>query len=340
MSKKNTSMHVKLIVNPGAGKASEAAEKLKLVTSALKKNGLKVDVAYAKPKEKATSIARRASKDGYTVIIAMGGDGTIEAVMRGLVGSKAHLGIIPIGIDNNIAKSLGIALDLEEACELIASDHTYKLDIGQVKTRKGKKFNFLEMATIGFSAAIYPAANKIASGNIAKIKDAAMTLIHHETKPKIFLTLNDESKVKVKSMLVMISNTPIFGKKFLVAPRASVNDSLLDVAVYPEFSKAELIRYYADVMNGGYSGNGKVQHYQARRLKVKTDPKLEVMADGVALGKGTVTIKILPGALRVITTKKGPALETPQNGTEKTNVPEPFPTNGKKNVEESAISLG
>jgi YegS/Rv2252/BmrU family lipid kinase len=339
MSKKNKSMRVKLIANPGAGKASDAANNLKLVIGFLKKNGLKVDVAFAKPKEEATPIARRAIKDGYKIVIAMGGDGTIEAVMRGLIGSKVRLGIVPTGTENNIAMSLGIPKDLEEACALIASDNTLKLDTGQVKTRKGKKFVFFEMATIGLSAAIYPDANKAASGKLSSIKDAAMTLIHQETRPKVFLTLDDESKIEVETMLVMVSNTPVFGKNFMVAPEASLQDGLLDISVYPDFSKAELLRYYAAVMDGGYSGDGKVQHYQARKLKLKTSPKLDVMADGVALGRGTVTIKVRPGSLRVITTEKVQGLESPQKDSPEI-LPEPVsPTVDKNHLEEKEIIL-
>ncbi len=186
MSKKNKSIRVKLIANPGAGKGSDSAGNLKLVTGYLEKNGLKVDVAFAKPKEEATPIARRAVKDGYKIVIAMGGDGTIEAVMRGMVGSKVRLGIVPAGTENNIAMSLGIPKDLEEACALIASDNTLKLDIGQVKTRKGKKFVFFEMATIGLSAAIYPAANKVASGKLSGIKDAALTSSTRKPNQRFF----------------------------------------------------------------------------------------------------------------------------------------------------------
>jgi diacylglycerol kinase (ATP) len=328
MSKKNKPMHVKLIANPGAGKVADAANNLKLVIGNLEKNGLKVDVAYAKPKEKATLIARRAVKNGYKVVIAMGGDGTIEAVMRGMVGSKAHLGIVPAGTENNIALSLGIPSELEEACAMIASANSIKLDVGQIKTSKGKKFVFFEMATIGLSAAIYPDANKAASGKLSSIKDAALTFIHQETSPKVFLTLNKESKISVETMLVMVSNTPVFGKNFRVAPGASLQDGLLDVSVYPDFSKAELLGYYAAVMNGGYSGDGKVQQYQVHKLKIKTSPKLKVMADGVALGRGTVKIKARRGALRVITTEKG--LEDAQKGSTRT-LPEPVSTSSGEN---------
>jgi diacylglycerol kinase (ATP) len=141
-------------------------------------------------------------------------------------------------------------------------------------------------------------------------------------------------------MLVMVSNTPVFGKNFKVAPQASLQDGLLDISVYPDFSKAELLRYYAAVMDGGYSGDGKVQHYQARKLKVKASPKLDVMADGVALGKGTVTIKVRPGALRVITTGKSSDPENPQKDMAEI-LPAPLPPAvGKNHHEESVISLG
>jgi YegS/Rv2252/BmrU family lipid kinase len=341
MSKKNKSMHVKLLANPNAGDgdASEAADNLKLVIGYLEKNGFRVDVAFTTPKEEATPVARQAGKNGYKLIIAMGGDGTIEAVMRGMVGSKARLGIIPAGTENNIAKSLGIPSDLEKACALIASDYTLKLDVGQVKTRKGKKFVFFEMATIGLSATIYPDANKVASGKYSRIKATALTFFHQDTKPKVFLTFNDESNIDVETMLVMVSNTPIFGKNFMVAPVASLQDGLLDISTYPDFSKVELIRYYAAIMDEGYSGDKKAQHYQARKIKVKASPKLDVMADGVALGRGTVTIKVLPGALRVITTEENIGVESPQKSASE-KMPESVPPADVKKQKESVISLG
>jgi YegS/Rv2252/BmrU family lipid kinase len=342
MSKRNKSLRVKLIANPNAGEgdASDAADNLKLVVGFLKKNGIKVDVSLTSPKEEATPVARRAGKNGYKVVIAMGGDGTIEAVMRGMIGSKARLGIIPAGTQNNIAKSLGIPSDLEKACALIASDDTLKLDIGRVKTRKGKKFDFFEMATIGLSATIYPDANKMASGKFSGIKATALTFFHQETKPKIFLTFNDESKINVETMLVMVSNTPIFGKNFMVAPEASLQDGLLDISVYPDFSKVELLRYYAAVMDEGYSGDKKAQHYQARKIKVKASPKLDVMADGVALGRGTVTIKVLPGALRVITSEKNIGVKSTQKDTAKKLPVTIPPAVEKEQPKESVISLG
>jgi len=105
-------MCVKLIANPtaGDGDTSDAADNRLQVIGYLEKNGLKVDVALIKPKEEATPVARRASKKEYKVVIAMGGDGTIEAVMRGMVGSKARLGIIPAGSRNECRRPLEASL--------------------------------------------------------------------------------------------------------------------------------------------------------------------------------------------------------------------------------------
>ena len=325
MSKKVKTIRIKLIVNPGAGNASEAGKNLKLVTGYLKKNGLKADVVQAKPKTKATPLAKKAIKDGYKIVVAMGGDGTVEAVMRGMVGSKARLGIVPAGVENNIAKSLDIPLNLEEACALIASDKTCKLDVGQVKTGKGKRFSFFEMVSVGLSSAIYPAETKAIGGELSGTTSAAsspiqaetkavggeLSSLQEETKSKVFLNLDDETIIAVETMLVMVSNTLVFGKKFLVAPNPSSKDGLLDISVFQDFSKAELVGYYAKMIDGSYSGNGKVQRYQARKLKVKSSPELKVMADGIDLGKGTVTIKMWPGALRVIAAKKSLGMESP-----------------------------
>ncbi|MBE3144435.1 MAG: diacylglycerol kinase family lipid kinase [Planctomycetes bacterium] len=322
MSKKNKPIRVKLIANPGAGNVLEAASRLEQVTRYLLDYGLKVDVALAKPKKEAIPIARKAVKDGYDVVIAMGGDGTLGAVIRGIAGSKVKLGIIAAGTENDIAASLGIPEDLKEACALIASGHTRKLDLGQVSTKKRKKFYFFMVTAIGLTATIYPLINEVPEGKLAGIKDAVMTLLKFKSKPTVFLTLDDESKIEVETMLVTVANTPVTGAKNLVAPDASMEDGLLDIAVYPGFSKAELLSYFVRSAHEGSTPDGRIQRYRARKIKVKTSPKLDVAAEGIILGKGSARIKILPGALRVIAPEPGPGAEKPLEKSTK-ELPEP-----------------
>jgi len=323
MSKKNKPIRVKLIANPGAGKPLEAASRLEQVTRYLMDDGLKVDVDLAHPKKEAIPIARKAVKDGYDVVIAMGGDGTLGAVIRGIAGSKVKLGIIPAGTENDIAASLGVPEDLKEACALIASGHTRKLDLGQVSTKKRKKFYFFMVAAIGLTATLYPEISEVPGGKFAGIKDAVMTLLKFNAKPTVFLTLDDESKIEVETMLVTVANTPVTGVKNLVAPDASMEDGLLDISVYPGFSKAELLSYFVRSAHKGSTPDGRIQRYRARKIKVKTSPKLDVAAEGIILGKGTARIKILPGALRVIAPEPGPGAEKPQEEVANKELPEP-----------------
>ncbi|MBC7878566.1 MAG: diacylglycerol kinase family lipid kinase [Anaerolineales bacterium] len=309
MSKNNKPIRVKLIANPGAGDVSKATSKIEDVARYLLEYGLEVDVALVKPKKEAIPIARKAVKKGYDIVIAMGGDGTIGAVIRGLAGSKVKLGLIASGTKNDIARSLGIPEDLKEACALIASGHARKLDLGQLSTKDHKKFHFFMVTAIGLTATVFPLIKEVPEGKLSGIKDAVATILKFEPKPTVFLTLDDESKIEVETMLVTIANTPLIGSKNLVAPDASLDDGLLDIAVYPNFNKADLLAYFARTANEGVVPDGNIQRYRARKIKVKTSPKLDVAAEGIILGKGTAKIKVLPGALRVIAPEPGHGAE-------------------------------
>ena len=93
---------------------------------------------------------------------------------------------------------MGIPEDGQAACDLIVSGHTRKLDLGEVKTKKHKKLIFFEVVTIGIASALFPDVEESPKGDLSGIKDAVMTMWHHPTKPKVFLTLDGESKIKVK----------------------------------------------------------------------------------------------------------------------------------------------
>jgi len=312
MPKFNAAGRAKLIANPGAGDGTNISGRLEEVVRRLSEYGIDVDVALAKPVEEATPIARKAVKRGYSPVIGMGGDHTITAVAQGLVGSQTPLGIIPAGTQNDIAASLGIPEDLEEACSIIAAVHARRLDLGQVSMKGRKKFVFFMVTAIGLTATIYPDIKDVPHGDFSDIKDAILTFLEFKANPKVYLTLDDESKIEVETMLVTVTNTPLIGVKNLVAPDASMEDGLLDIAVYPNFSKPELLAYFAKTAGKGVTDDGKIERYRARKIKIKTTPKLDVAADGTFLGKGTVRINVLPGALHVIAPEVGAGAEQPQ----------------------------
>jgi diacylglycerol kinase (ATP) len=317
-------LRAKLIANPGSGKGLDSAGRIDQVTRYLEASGIQLDVELATHKKLATRIAKRAVMDGYNLIIAMGGDGTISAVIRGIGRSKVFLGIIVAGTMNDIGKSLGIPADLKEACALIASGHTRKLDLGQVKTKNKEKSYFFMVTAIGLHATLDPLFKSVPKGNISSLGEVVTTLLNYDTKSKVLLTLDDESKIEVQTMGVTIANLPLAGMNNLVAPDASPEDGLLDISVYQNFSKAELLAYFAHTANQGETKDGKLQRYRARKIKVKALPKMDVTADGVKLGQGTVRIKVCPGALRVIAPEPGTGVERPRRGAAD-ELPTPLP---------------
>jgi diacylglycerol kinase (ATP) len=247
----------------------------------------------------------------------MGGDDTIQAVIRGMAGSKARLGMIAVGTANNLAKSLGIPEDVDKACDIIAEGNVRKLDLGQVKVKKGKKLHFFELVILGIGAAIYPHAIKVRKGKrvVQSLKGVVQTVLSHETAPKGTLQMDEESNVTVESMLAIVSNAPLIGPNMLLDPDASMDDGLLDVSVYPNFSKGQLLALSAKSLNGKEPDDGKIQRYRVEKVTIKTKPKLDVMADGIMLGKGKVKIKVFPGALRIYAPEVGAGVEKPKEET-------------------------
>ena len=320
MPKKRGSGRVKLIANPGAGKIRASGALLEQVTRLLIGHGLELDVALAGPKRHVIPIARKAVRDGYHAVIAMGGDGTIGAAIEGVAGSDVHFGIIPAGTENDFALSLGIPEDIEEACALIAADTVRPVDLGQLSTKERRNFPFFMVTAVGLIATVYPHIKNLPEGDLSGIKEALSRFLEHENNSKVWLTL-DESRIEVETMLVLVVNTPLIGLKNLVAPDASLEDGLLDVIVFPGFSKAGLLAYFARTAEETSAPDGRIERYRARRIKIKTLPKLDIAAEGMIMGKGTARIRALPGALKLIAPEPGAGAEKPLDEAQTLPVP-------------------
>ncbi len=308
---KNKSLYAMLIANPGAGQIKKQESLMVDVAQHMVDHGIQVDVALAHPIKEATRAARKAVKNGYDIIIAMGGDGTLGAVMRGMVGAKTRLGIIPAGTSNDFALSLGIPEDIKVACDVITAGKTRKLDLGRLRTNKTDRFDFFMVTTVGIVSTVFPMIKNVPEGEYSHITDALKTLFKFNSTPTVFLTLDDQPEIKVETMLVTITNTPLIGLHNLVAPDASLQDGLLDIAVYPGFSKAELLAYFARTAGEKSPSDDKVQRYRASKIKIKTSPKLDIAAEGLMMGKGKAWIKALPAAIRIFVPETGIHVEKP-----------------------------
>src|SRR5512140_2025683 len=311
MTKKNKQLYAKLIANPGAGQVLKQASLIVDVAHYLTERGLNVDVALARPTKNAARAAKKAVKEGYDIVIAMGGDGTIGGAIRGMVGAKARLGVIAAGTENDFALSLGIPEDVHQACDIILAGNTRKVDLGRLRTKKTDRFDFFMVTTVGIVSTVYPMIKGIPAGEYGKLKDAVKALFKFDASPKLYLTLDDQAEFEVDTMLVTITNTPLIGLHNLVAPDSSLEDGLLDVSVYPGFNKAQILAYFARTVNESAPENDRVQRYRARKIKVRTSPKLDIASEGLLMGKGTAWIKALPAAIRVLAPEPGAGAEKP-----------------------------
>src|SRR6185437_4862381 len=140
----------KLIINPQSWHGTEFQDISEHISARLAEHGIQVDVTHTTESEHGTHQAHAAAQEGFELVIAAGGDGTIQEVAKGLLGTKATLGIIPCGTMNNVAHSLYIPEDVDAACELIATGRRKMIDVGMVN---GKPF--LEVVSIGFEAPLF-----------------------------------------------------------------------------------------------------------------------------------------------------------------------------------------
>ncbi len=293
-------MEAKLIFNPASGNPAESAMQLMELLRHLQTQRIQTEVSLVQPEMDLSALACRAVRAGAQWVIVSGGDGTIESVARGLVGSRTTLGIIPTGTRNNIARSLGIPIDsIADAVALLQTGRRLKIDVGRVSYGRVSRF-FLEAGAIGLASALYPSADDIQHGDVTKIGEFIATLVTHAPS-EIRLRLDrSRHEITTQAHLVLIANMPFMGANFQIAPDVAFDDHRLDVFVYAHLSKLDLIGHAMQPPNT--TPDARIQRYRARTLAIATDPAMPVIVDGVTLdvGNDPVTMTVQPRGLTVM----------------------------------------
>jgi len=296
-------MRTVLILDPTSGASllathqSSPEENEAMILAALHTYNIEPEVWHTTPEDAGDGLAQRAARDGYNFVIAAGGDGTLHAVARGLIGTTSTLAIIPMGTMNNIARSLKIPETVEEACAILAHGKTTRIDVGKINGHI-----FLEVAGIGLEAALFPAAEEIKSSGFRStlhgIFEGLSTLFAFQ--PTRFTISFDGGRSRAyKAVQVSICNSPYYGARLQFAPKAVMNDGLLDVLVYRNFSKFEYLRHAITISQGMRPFEPKVTRRKIKSLHIGAAEPVEIHADGVPLGHTPATVTIDTGALRV-----------------------------------------
>jgi diacylglycerol kinase (ATP) len=287
---------IRVLINPQAG--AKGGLPIQHVTedeirAALAAHGLGDDVIVADSEEAAIAATCDAVAQRYDVVVAAGGDGTVDVVARELLGTRTALGILPLGSVMNVARMLGIPRDLEEAAAILAAGHVRTIDVG---TAKGQIF--FEGGSVGLNAAVFSAAQQIDTGHYRSLGAALWVLLRYRP-PRMILHL-DERVLTTRALAVAVANGPYAGLGFTVAPEAALDDGKFDVVIFSRFSRLELIRHFASIAFGRRQYSAKTATYRSGRVRIEGVHPLPCRADSHDLGSTPVEYEVLPGALRVV----------------------------------------
>jgi diacylglycerol kinase (ATP) len=265
-------------------------------------------------------LAHAAVAAGARWLAVAGGDGTVEAVASTLIDTSTPLGVIPCGTYNNFARSTGIPLDPLEAARLIRSGATRKMDVGFVN---GKPF--FECVGSGLDAAIFPLGEEIKDGEFLNwfklLKTAAKyprrvfdlsldrpfreALAHVKSPPKIskgwrrWLKKAPERSIRLRALMVTVSNGPYYGANFAVAPDAAVDDGQLTVTIYKKYNKWELLWHFWSIRSGKRIYAPRVATLKASEIEIGGPEPLETHKDGSLLNEWPLKLRLDPGRLTI-----------------------------------------
>src|SRR5258708_7547675 len=191
-----------------------------------------------------------------------------------MVGSDAKLAILPTGTRNNLARELGIPLDINQACDLLAAGLSRKIDIGRVCAGERRDVQyFLEAAGLGLSAVVLPAGQDIRKGRFSDLTAKLRQLFELKPGP-VELELDGKETITANSRVVTVSNAPLIGMNMLIAPDAKMDDGLLDIAVYDDMATSDLASYFLATTNGKRAYHPNVRFYRAQRVVIRAGQRL------------------------------------------------------------------
>jgi diacylglycerol kinase (ATP) len=301
ITKLKTSFHrplrAKLIFNPGSGQPGESPHQLASIISAMQDYQILPEVYTTRPDSQLENVVHHAIMSGIKLIVVAGGDGTIDSVVGAMVGREATLGIIPTGTRNNIAFNLGITGDIADSVALLRQGRQLKIDVGRVYCGHSPHW-FLEGVALGLISDLYPMADGIQHGDLAQVAGLLSTLIS-ATPSSLRINLNGKKYFDTTTHMLLITNMSFIGPHFQVSPDVSFKDSHLDVFTFSDMSKLNMISY-AVLSPRGLVEDAGHKHFRAKHVKIVSKPRMSVLADGVPLGQGSLSVHVHPRTLRVM----------------------------------------
>jgi YegS/Rv2252/BmrU family lipid kinase len=302
--------HAKVIVNPVAGGRSVRGEWLR-IREQLHDVGLSFDYEFTEGAGHAVEIARRSTDAGYGYLIAVGGDGTVNEVVNGILcsthSSNTTLGIISTGTGGSFARSLNIAHDYDSACSLLTGTGRASIDVGVIQCwsqgRPLQRF-FVNAANVGLGAAIVDTWKRLPTrlgrniNHALRITEGLRSLSTYRNK---WIKLSVGNKVEtICACAVVVANGQYFADGMQIAPQARLDDGLLDVVTFGDVGKSELLKIWPTLYKGSHIRHPKIRERKATAVTIESDEQLLIEADGDIIGESPVSFSVIPSALTVV----------------------------------------
>lgn len=300
-------MRVKVILNPYADHERGRRCITKIKEAARPYGG--VDLVLTERPGHGRALAQQAVAEGYDLVVAAGGDGTVSEVVNGLVQdgkAAARLGIIPIGSGNDLAWSLGISTEIETAVKILFSGQPKSLDLAHVEDNHGRQRLFDNNMGIGFDAIIVMQTESITRihGFLMYLLATLRTIAFYYDTPRLEMQFDEKSRNQ-DALFIAFGLGPRHGGGFLLTPDAQQNDNLIDSCLVNPVPRLTMMIMLLKVMKGSHTTHKAVSMNQNKRIIVKSDHPMPIHVDGemFAYPKDNVrqvTVTSLPAAIEVI----------------------------------------
>ncbi len=293
------------LVNPASGNGATGKRWPELAHRAAQL-GLEGTTLFSERPGHLIDLAARAARDGAELVVAVGGDGTLNEVVNGLVraGASTELATIPLGTGMDFVRTYKIPTRFDDAVRTALEGTTRTIDVGRVSYREwsgaeGERY-FANVGSVGMSAAVAQRANGMskALGGKATFFYALVRVFFEWENSVVSVQLDDERR-EARMHDVIVANGQWHGGAMLLAPEAQPDDGLFDVVLIGDVTKRDFVTTAPKIYKGTYLSHPKVELLRSRGVAVDAPERLPIELDGEQVGTTPVRFEIVPAAVRV-----------------------------------------
>ncbi|KAA5547440.1 diacylglycerol/lipid kinase family protein [Adhaeribacter rhizoryzae] len=286
---------IKFIINPVSGRTKGGVDVPGLLNQLLDKERFEPEIVFTQYAGHATEIAREAAAEKIPIVCAVGGDGTVNEVARGLMGTQTALAILPKGSGNGLARHLGIPMNVSHAINILNQGQPSAIDTCTINNHP-----FFCTAGIGFDAHV----SSVFAASTRRGLQTYVQMVLREFfnfKPQVAeLALNGQ-KLKTSCFVVAFANASQYGNNAYIAPMADIRDGLVDVCLIRHLNLAKAIGISYGLITKQIATSPDAEYFKTQEILVKSEHAFKFHADGEYMGEATsFKVQIMPLTLHVI----------------------------------------